>query len=291
MAAGRVTVGGTIADRKTADSVIYSLLRFVISVACVVLGCMILVFAAASLHVAAAEEQTGGVQGETGEETRGELYRNPDTGFVVWLEDDAELLSEEERIALGGQMQAVTEFGNAVFKSVSRNGLGTDGYAKYFYTSLFEGESGMVFLIDTDNSGLGIYSEGTVHRIVREEGAREITDNTYVYALRGEYYTCGSRAFEQAEELLGNWYSMRSMKYICNALLALTVALLINYALVNFLSKARRTEEDEMLAHALKYFSNTDPLVCFLYQDKADPGSFHTSGIVPEYIKYGRHKR
>ena len=57
---------------------------------------------------------------EAGEEDRNseemsELveYRNPDTGFRVLVEDDAELLTEEERRELAASMEKITAYGNA----------------------------------------------------------------------------------------------------------------------------------------------------------------------------------
>lgn len=206
------------------------------------------------------------------QEVRGEPYRNPDTGYVVWVEDDAGLLTEEERVALEIQMRKITDFGNVAFKSLSDNRLSTAAYADMYYSTLFGGQSGMVFLIDMSNRMVYVYSEGAVYRTIREDEAETITDNVYAYAGRGEYHACATKVFEQAYDLLQGRRVARPMKYICNALLALTMALMINYALVNFLSKARRTGDKEILDHTLKYFSNTDPTVCYQYQTRVyDP--------------------
>ena len=45
----------------------------------------------------------------------GALYTNPDTGYSVYIRDDADLLSDEEEAKLAEDMKPVTEFGNAVF--------------------------------------------------------------------------------------------------------------------------------------------------------------------------------
>lgn len=217
--------------------------------------------------------------GLTDEGLRGVVYENPDTGYVVFVDDAAELLTQEELAALTGQMREITAHGNAGFKTTAENAVSTGFYAENCYRSMFSVQSGILFLIDMDNRNIWIYCDGAVYRTITESYADTITDNVYRYASRGDYYECASRAFEQAAVLLDGYRIAQPMKYVCNALLALILALLVNFVLVNLFSRARKTEEKELLAHTLNYFSNTDPTVCYQSQNRVyDPRTSGHSG-------------
>ncbi len=217
-----------------------------------------------SLTVSAAGGQTEGATGV--------VYRNPDTEYVVVMEDDAGLLTGEEQTALAEKMVEITAYGNAAFKTISSNASSTENYARRYYDSLFSNRSGFLFLIDMDNRNIWIYCDGAVYKTVTKNYADTITDNVYYYASAGDYYTCAARAFEQAHTLLQGRRIAQPMKYVCNALLAVIAALLINFGLVNLFSGARKAEDIELLAHSLRYFAATDPTVCYQYQTKVyDP--------------------
>ena len=48
-------------------------------------------------------------------------YTNPETGYVVRIEDDAALLTDYERTQLADLMKDITQYGNAAFKSILTN--------------------------------------------------------------------------------------------------------------------------------------------------------------------------
>lgn len=58
------------------------------------------------------------------------------------------------------------------------------------------------------------------------------------------------------------------MHNICNALLALIIALLFNFALVNIFSRSHKAGKKELLSHTLNSFSKTPPKVSYQYQNK-----------------------
>lgn len=228
-----------------------------------ILCCVVLLCPLAVQHVLAAQELP-----EVSEDVRGEVYRNEETGYPVWIEDDAELLTNAERAALAAQMQGITAYGGAAFKTIAVNNLSAGSYAQMYYASLFSDESGILFLIDMDNRKIWIYCDGDIYRTVTENYADTITDNVYTYASDGNYYQCASAAFEQAAELLEGRRIAQPMKYICNVLLAVIGALLINFGLVNLFSKAGKTSDRELLSQTLSYFSHTDPTVCYDFETK-----------------------
>lgn len=215
---------------------------------------------------------------EMPEAVQGVVYRNAETGYTVLIEDDADLLTESERAALAEQMQEITAYGSAAFKTISENGTSAGSFAQRYYASVFSNKSGILFLIDMDNRKIWIYCDGAIYKTVTKDYADTITDNVYTYASAGNYYQCASSAFEQAETLLKGHQIAQPMKYICNALLAMIAALLINFGLVNLFSRTGKTSDSELLSHALGYFSHSAPTVCFEFETKTYSPASSDSG-------------
>ena len=174
-------------------------------------------------------------------------YRNPDTGYWAVIEDEADLLTEEEEAALLQEMIPVTAFGHAAFRSVSQNTMAADAYAERFYHSTFGKDSGTLFLIDMDNRRLEFFSDGAAYRTITKSKARTIADNIYRDATGGRYYACASSAFRQVATLLQGGRISEPMRYIGNGFLALILALLMNFVLVNTVTKIRRISSDELV--------------------------------------------
>lgn len=177
------------------------------------------------------------------------VYTNEQTGYSVFIDDSADLLSKQEEAALCTDMQPITAFGNALFVSVSENPYSAAVYAENYYYSQCPGESGTLFLIDMDNRVIQIYSDGSVYRVVTADYAYTITDNVYRYAGDGSYYQCASKAYGQIYALLQGQKIAQPMKYISNLFLALLLALLVNYFLVRLLSRARKPSRRKLLNH------------------------------------------
>ena len=129
------------------------------------------------------------------------LYQNPEKGYEVLIEDDADLLNAEEITTLAETMKPITQYGNVAFKSVSYNTWDTDDFAENFYKSTFGNDSGTVFVIDMDNRNIYIYSKGAVYRLITKSYANTITDNVYRYASKKEYFNCANEAFLFAGKL------------------------------------------------------------------------------------------
>lgn len=216
------------------------------------------------------------------------FYENPDTGFLAVLEDDAGLLTEEQLMELAEEMEDITAYGNVAFKTIDVNGASTESYARSFYQNRFGTDSGTLFLIDMDNRNIWIHSDGAVYQVITTANANTITDNVYRYASRGDYYGCASEAFRQINALLQGQRIARPMKYISNALLAVILALLINYGLVLRFTGLRKPKEGEILGSIHRKFSFTKPRAVHTHQTKTyDPvssgggsggGGGHSSG-------------
>ena len=186
------------------------------------------------------------------------VWSNPETGYCVILEDDADLLSQEEEAQLASQMQEITDYGNALFKTISYNNFSASYFAEDYYHGQFGAESGTLFLIDMGNRELYIFSDGAVYKTITKAYAATITDNIYRYASDQDYYLCASTAFDQIHTLLSGRRIAQPMKYISNALLALILAALINYFIVRLLSTSSKPDKREILNSVYAKFAFSD---------------------------------
>ncbi|MBR4462518.1 MAG: TPM domain-containing protein [Erysipelotrichaceae bacterium] len=156
----------------------------------------------------------------------------------IIIDDEEDLLSNAEEEALRRYMEPISEYGGVAFVTVSQYG-DTSVFAKNQYRELFGKSSGFLFLIDMGRRNIWIYSDGTIYKTINKAYANTITDNVYRYATQGEYFECARSVYEQALILLEGGHIAQPMKHISNALIALVLALLLNFA---FLLIQRREE-------------------------------------------------
>ena len=133
------------------------------------------------------------------------------------------------------------------FKSIDYNSTSAASYASGYYSQCFGSDSGTVFLIDMHNREIRIFSNGAIERTITAGCANTITDNVYGYASYEEYFTCADEAFNQEYTLLEGGRIAQPMKYMSNAVLALVLAVLINYGLVKIFTKNDKPNSDVAL--------------------------------------------
>lgn len=196
------------------------------------------------------------------------VYINEENGYEVIIEDDAGLLTLEEKIKLQEDMKKITKWGNVAFKTIDYNlYTKTKYYIEAYYNDTFGGSSATIFLIDMDKRNIWIYSGGKIYKTITKSYADTITDNVYRYASDGKYYKCSSEAFKQIYTLLNGQKIAQPMKYISNAFLAVMLALIINYFIVRKLSKPEKAKKQELL-RSMEYHCMINPSANFKYQTK-----------------------
>ncbi|MCR5007302.1 MAG: TPM domain-containing protein [Oribacterium sp.] len=198
-------------------------------------------------------------------------YTNPETQYVVYIDDAADLLTDDEEYDLVGKMTGITEYGNAAFvTNEEAHSNSTTYYTEERYQELFDWDSGTMFMIDMADREIFIHSDGEVYSIVNNDRAETITDNAYRLAGKGDYYGCASLVFEQIQKVLEGGRIAQPMKYTSNAVLAIILALLINYGLLAFSRRAykREIKSDEVLVHAVNSFILGASVESFLRQTK-----------------------
>ena len=235
---------------------------------CKVLLLTILCCLAFSLPSTAATSENSSSAGSTSAAAAPTIWDNQDTGYRVVISDDADLLTADEESLLLEEMKKITDYGNAVFKSVSENDTTPYFYGDDYYYELFGYRNGTLFLIDMDNRELCLISNGDISKTITNSYANTITDNVYSNASDGDYYRCALRAFQQVHELLTGHKIMQPMKYISNALLALILAALINYLVVMLCSGSSKASRKEILDSISTRFSFTNQKKELLSQTK-----------------------
>lgn len=165
------------------------------------------------------------------------------SGYQMYIDDAADLLSDTEEEELLTHMAPITEYGGVAFVSVSSNSSTALAYAESRYRQYFAQKSGVLFLIDMDNREIALFCDGAVYRTVTKSYSNSICDNVYTYASDSLYYECAAEAFDEVASLLEGGRISQPMKYICNALLAVTAGMLITFALLLW---SRRQEKPSM---------------------------------------------
>ena len=180
------------------------------------------------------------------EEGAGDLiYSNEETGYGAYIRDEEDLLSEEEENSLAETMKAATAYGNVLFLSADGDNMDPEDYLETYYADWLL-EDGTVFFVEMSVRELRLENSGSVRWTITPSYSNTITDNVYRMASEGDYYGCANEAFAQCITLLEGGRIARPMKYICNALLALILALLINYAAVRISNRNHRITDKEL---------------------------------------------
>ena len=153
--------------------------------------------------------------------------------YQTVIEDGADLLTQEQEEELQRVMDQVLPFGNAAFVSTASNPTTAEQYAEQKFLEFFGDTSGALLLIDMDNRYIQLIADGEVYKTVTRRRCNEITDNCYTYASKGDYAGCANRAFLQVVRLLEGGRVAAPFRYVTNALLALCLAVMGNFALVS----------------------------------------------------------
>ncbi len=206
------------------------------------------------------------------------VYRNDETGYEAIVDDGAGLLKESEKETLLEELKDVTEYSNVAFVSVSVNFASTENFALRYNEDHFYGESGIVFVVDMDNRYIYMDAMGDVRHTITDDYAQTITDNVYTYASDEDYYKCASKAFAQTHSVLEGQWIARPMKYICNAFLAVAIALLINYFLVRMTSRAPKATDRQILGGIFSDIQINNARANFTHQTKRYSPQSSSSG-------------
>lgn len=154
-----------------------------------------------------------------------------DPAYLIVADDAAGLLDLSELQSVTEVMEEASEYCNVGFvtRGASGGGNARDDIRDWS-KAVFGTRPCVVFLIDLSARQVYIWSSGISGGRMTVARTNTVTDNVYRLAQRGEYPECARQAFLQITEILRGGEVRGSMKYICNALLALIMAILAVYA-------------------------------------------------------------
>ncbi len=179
--------------------------------------------------------------------TKDTIEIESEEGYKAIIEDDAKLLTEKEKDQLKDKMKDLTKYGNIIFKSILTNSTTAPAYARDYYHSKFQKESGTVFLIDMDNRIIYIFSDGSNYNIINKRKAEIITDNIYQYASNKNYFDCAYNAFDQMETLLEGGKILEPMRHISNIVVSIVIAFFITFIIVWQKTKIKEASKKAVL--------------------------------------------
>lgn len=159
-------------------------------------------------------------------------YTNGDTGYTVTVVDQADLFSNAEEDELVQSLKKNTKYGSAAVVTGTPTQKTAAEFAKDEYQKRIGDRSGSIMVFDMKHRIIQIYSAGDVYETVTDDKAEAITDNIYDYANKSKYAECARVAFEQEYQLLQGGRVPTPMKHATNLLIALTLAILVNFLLV-----------------------------------------------------------
>lgn len=164
-------------------------------------------------------------------------YLNEETNYSAFIDDNANLLSQDERTKLFEEIKPLTKYGHVAFVSTASNTSSVSYFADSYYHSHFGTESGTIFIIDMSNREIYIFSDGANYKTVTKSKAYSITDNTYRYATNKDYYGCASLTFKQIYTILDDGKIAEPMRYTSNIFIAITLAFFFSFLYI--LGKSR----------------------------------------------------
>ena len=156
------------------------------------------------------------------------------------IEDNAQLLTEAEKARLISQYSEITQYMEAAFVTTNYSRGSTASFAENYAIEHYGNDPAVIFLIDMDDREIYVYANGSALKTISKADARAITDNIYRDATRGNYYACADGAFRQILARCQGERLARPVKHITNALIALLLAVLLNYYLTVHSRKPRK---------------------------------------------------
>lgn len=168
--------------------------------------------------------------------------------YAIIIEDDANLLNTSEEKKLINQMQVLTKFGYVMLKTTStKNTTSSLDYIKNYYYSKLGNKSGVAFYIDMNKRQVCACATGGLDKIITNGKCDTIMDNVYKYAKKGDYYECSRQTFLQMNKLLNGEKIAESMKYICNAIIAIMLSLFACYGFYILIIVNKKATNNELI--------------------------------------------
>lgn len=172
-----------------------------------------------------------------------------ESSYQYLINDEADLLTDQEEKELEEKIQPLLEFGNVIFSTVYLDTYDYEGAAEDTYYQYFGNEPGVHFQIDMSNRKLTLSCSTEMETLLGSE-RDSIVDNIYKLASNGDYAGCAMKCFDQILTVLNDGKIAHTMKYIDNGIIALLLALLINFVVV-FKKNSKISKEEALVSASL----------------------------------------
>ena len=175
-----------------------------------------------------------------------------ESGYPVYIDDEADLLTDEEEARLIEDMRPLSRYGTVAFYSIAEGFGSVDAKTNQYindHISADDSFSCAVLLIDMQQRELCFRARGEIYRYVGIGDMYTITGNVSARATGGKYYDCAAEAYWQMLSLLLDYRVPSIVSILCSAVLAAALALLIAYHIVTkdmFVVKEREATTDYM---------------------------------------------
>ncbi|MBR6707221.1 MAG: TPM domain-containing protein [Clostridia bacterium] len=124
--------------------------------------------------------------------------------YSVYIQDDADLMTDEEEQRLLGVMEGLLPRANVAFLS-TRSGSGSTSQKALDYRDnilrLPRQIPLILLIIDMQNREIYLFSQGEVEKVVTRSNATAITEEAAVYLKKGNYYLGAEKAFDLTKDL------------------------------------------------------------------------------------------
>lgn len=189
-------------------------------------------------------------------------YKNEETGYRAVIKDNAGYLKESEVSRLLEKMKPITEYSNVLYLTDENNVYCTESYSESLCQRALKQEFGanadaVVYLVDNEYDY--IWATGATYDVIDKDKAYIITDNVYRYSADERYYTGAAEAFKEINDVLNGRKIAQPMRYICNGLMALFIAFMINFIIVDSKSKLKRASNSEMIEGSVRMLQKSMP--------------------------------
>lgn len=181
-------------------------------------------------------------------------YTDSDSGNILFIVDSAGLFSEKEEENLLKNTRSLTKYGNILLMTFNFGDdsatISEDSVTYSFeklYTESFDNADGMIFVINSYDNTLYIFTFGNFQNTVTDEQINTILGNVHPYASERNYYKCAKKAFIQIKNLFSADVLAGPMKYICSALLALLTGFTVTFFIVRAFYNKKKKEDVEIL--------------------------------------------
>jgi len=188
---------------------------------------------------------------------------NSSSSYVYFVDDQADLLTDNEESAIMNILKSISEFGHAGVVLIDNNPYySAEKYAnEYLYDTFGTNRTEVILLIDYTPGQHYIYicAGDDNFKTLPVDKCDVITDNIYRYASDGDFYTCAYEGVSEINDVMNGIAIAEPMKYLSNACLSIILALIIAYFVAMGTSKTASASSSEKLKNMFSQFKMLAP--------------------------------